>query len=54
MRSNDDLDAVIEIVDALCHVLTRTNKSNEDNFIALKSIADRVRKLRQERLSDEY
>jgi len=46
----DDFDQLVEIVDALCHVLVRTDKSNEQNFMALKSIADRARKLRQETL----
>jgi|tagenome__1003787_1003787.scaffolds.fasta_scaffold18169021_2 hypothetical protein len=49
----DDLDALTEIVDALCDTLRNDQTLHKDTRNTIGSIADRTRKLYQKRVENE-
>ena len=53
LRDADDLDALVEIVDALCETLSNDQTIDKDQRRTLASIAARANSLYRKRTGDE-
>lgn len=53
LRDADDLDALVEIVDALCDTLSKDQTIHKDTRDMIASIAERALKLYRKRVDDE-
>jgi hypothetical protein len=53
LTTNDDLDALVEIVDALCDTLSKDQTLHKDTRDRIASIAERALKLYRKRVDDE-